>query len=405
MRMKSYFADSVQLAIESARRELGGEAILVTSRLAPAEAGKPRRYEVVFATDAPEKPSPKQASVSQPGGPASVQNPSGASLEALLEEIKGLRQEIQTQLTQGLTARAGSAPSRGGHVQQEMLAHLVSADVDPDLAQQLLASALERLANPPAPATAAGEGRFADVLRAVAAKRDNPVHDLRGALAASIAGAFRVETGLERHSEPVVMALVGPPGAGKTSAIAKIAARYGVGRSKSVLVLSADSLRVAAPEQLRGYAAVLGLRFEYAQSPRALGQLLDDHRAYNLILIDTPGFSDADLSRASGLAQFLAADTRIQKHLVVPAPVRGAHMERIVSAYEVFRPSHLLFSRLDEATLFGPVLNEAVGRGLPVSFFSRGAGVPEDLSEADAGFLAERLLPANPTPANMRAAA
>lgn len=405
MRMKSYFADSVQHAIESARRELGDEAILVTSRLAPAEAGKPRLYEVVFATDAPEKPLPKKAPVTQPPGAAAAQNLSAASVEVLLEEIKGLRQQIQTQFTQGLTARPGSTSSLASPAQREMLTQLVSADVDPDLAQQLLASALERLANPPAPAIATGEGRFADVLRAVAAKRDNPVNDLRAAIAASIAEAFRVEAGVAATSDPVVMALIGPPGAGKTSAIAKIAARCGVGRNKSVLVLSADNLRVAAPEQLRGYSAVLGIRFEYAQSPRALAQLLEDHRAYGLILIDTPGFSEAELGRASELAQFLAANSGIQKHLVVPAPLRFAHMDRIFSSYEAFCPSHLLFSRMDETTAFGPILNTSMGRGLPTSFFSTGAGVPEDLAEAHAGFLAERILPANPTPANMKAAA
>lgn len=406
MRMKSYFVDSVQLAIESARRELGDEAILVTSRLAPAEAGKAGRYEVVFATDTPEKPLAKLTPPTPPYPPAArtaVQNPGAASMDALLEEIKGLRQQIQTQLSQSPAASAGPASSRAGNIQQELLAHLAGVDVDPDLAQQLMASALNRLANPPA-AVAVAEGRFADVLRAAAAKRDNAGSDLRGALAASIADAFRVDTGLSEQAEPVVMALIGPPGAGKTSAIAKIAARHGIARSKSVLILSVDNLRVAAPEQLRAYAAVLGLRFEYAQSTRALGQLIEDHRSYGLILIDTPGFSEAELGQASALAHFLAGHGEIQKHLVLPASARGAHMDRIFSSYAAFGPSHLFFSRTDEATVFGPILNQAMERGLPVSFFSTGAAVPEDLAEADARFLSDRLLPAGAR-ASMRAAA
>src|SRR4051794_15622751 len=87
MRMKSYFAVSVQTAMEDARRELGDEAILVTSRLAPAEAGKVRQYEVVFATEAPEKPAPRQATPATAGPD---------SLQAVLQEIKGIRQQIQT---------------------------------------------------------------------------------------------------------------------------------------------------------------------------------------------------------------------------------------------------------------------------------------------------------------------
>jgi flagellar biosynthesis protein FlhF len=69
-------------------------------------------------------------------------------------------------------------------------------------------------------------------------------------------------------------------------------------------------------------------------------------------------------------------------------------MDRISSAYEIFRPTHLLFSRMDETALFGPALSEAMGRNLPVSFFSLGARVPEDITEASADFIADRLLPA-----------
>jgi flagellar biosynthesis GTPase FlhF len=321
-----------------------------------------------------------------------------ASLDAVLGEIKGIRDQIQTWLPRAAndSETAGSkSETAGSKSEKDLLAHLTSADVDPDLAQQLIASALERLAHRPASETPRGQtGRFADVLR-VASSKVEAGGDLRSALAASIAEAFRVETGLgEAQSGPIVMAMIGPPGVGKTAAIAKIAVRYGMGKSRPALLLSADNLRVAASEQLRGYAAVLGLHFERAQSPRALGQLLEDHRGYGLVLIDTPGFSGGDFNDAGELAQFLAGQAGIQKHLILPAPARCADMDRISSAYEIFRPTHLLFSRMDETALFGPALSEAMGRNLPVSFFSLGARVPEDITEASADFIADRLLPA-----------
>ena len=408
MRMKSYFAGSVQLAMEQARRELGSDAILVTSRLAPAEAGKARRYEVVFATETPEK-TPEKTGSRQFNAPSAVEPVSkvseaprresgevtAASLDAVLGEIKGIRQQIQTWLP-----RTGATSPTIGTSEREMLAHLTNADVDPDLAQQLLGSAMERVAKRPAAETTGLGGRFADVLRAASSKLEPQARDLCSALAACITDIFRVETGLAgagANQSSVVMAMVGPPGAGKTAAIAKIAVRYGVAMSKPALLLSADNLRVAASEQLRAYAGVLGLRFEFAPSPRALGQLLEDHRGYGLILIDTPGFSGSDFNEAGDLAQFLAGRAGIQKHLVLPAPARCADMDRICSAFEIFHPSHLLFSRMDETTVFGPALSEAMGRALPVSFFSTGARVPEDITEANAGFMADRILPANTT--------
>jgi flagellar biosynthesis protein FlhF len=304
-----------------------------------------------------------------------------ASLDAVLGEIKGIREQIQT----WWLPQTGVTSLTGSKSEKELLAHLINADVDPDLAQQLIASALQPRGQ---------TGRFADVLKA-ASSRVEATGDLRAALAASIADVFRVDTGLgDAQSGPVVMAMIGPPGAGKTAAIAKIAVRYGMGGSRPALLLSIDNLRVAASEQLRGYAAVLGLHFERAQSPRALGQLLEDHRGYGLILIDTPGFSSGDFNEAGELAQFLAGRAGIQKHLILPAPARCADMDRICSAYEIFSPSHLLFSRMDETTVFGPALSEAMGRNLPVSFFSMGARVPEDITEASADFIADRLLPA-----------
>jgi flagellar biosynthesis GTPase FlhF len=411
MRMKSYFAGSVQIAMEQARRELGSEAILVTSRFAPAEVGKPRQYEVVFATEIPEKTVPKQVvpAVAIEEHAASGEGAvTSASLQAVLREVRGLRQEIQTWLPRG----TGDTPR--SNAEREILSHLTNADVNPDLAQELMASAIARLANRAPAGSGVAGGRFADVLRAASSKVEHSPQDLRAALAACIADVFRMETGLESLSAaassranqgPLVLAMIGPPGAGKTSAIAKIAVRCGMGRSKPTLLLSADNLRIAASEQLRGYAAVLGLRFDLAQSTRALGQLIEDHRGYGLILIDTPGFSGGELSEAGELARFLADEGGIQKHLILPAPARCADLDRIWSAYEIFAPTHLLFSRTDETTVFGPALGKAVSSGLPVSFFGTGTRVPEDISEASAGFIADRLLPAQVNQKSMPAAA
>jgi len=404
MRMKSYFADSVQIAMENARRELGGEAILVTSRLAPAEPGKARQYEVVFATEVPEKSAlsrPPRTPAAEPGKTVQEAAVTAGSLEAMLAEIRGIRKEIQTWLPQ-----AGDPSGSGAGSAKEILTHLTNADMDPDLAQQLVAAALERLSSRPQAGPAGGPRRFGDALRMASSKLEASGEDLRCALAACIADVFRVETGLTGTSSgAAVVALIGPPGVGKTSAIAKLAVRYGLQERKPGLLLSVDNLRVAASEQLRGYAAVIGMRFELAQSARALKLLLEEHRSCGLILIDTPGFSLGELSEGSELADFLAGRAGIQKHLVLPAPARCGDMNRIRSAWEVFRPSHLIFSRMDETTVFGPALSEAMGSGRPVSFFSTGPRVPEDISEACADIIAARLLPTLSTQRGIAAAA
>jgi flagellar biosynthesis protein FlhF len=401
LRMKSYFANSVQAAIEDARRELGGDAILVTSRLTPAEAGKTRRYEVVFASDTPERKD-----FAEIGKTARANaSPAVSSIEAVLQEIREIRQQLESLQRTSLAAPNGRAGQEDAATRQ-LLAHFAGADMDPDLAQELLAAAKKRMT--PSQPTGAAEtgGRFFEVLQAASSKLKPVITDLRAAVAAEIRDVFRVDSGFGgQPGKAAIAALIGPPGAGKTATIAKLAVRYGLQLRRPALLVSTDGSRVAAPEQLRGYASVLGIRFELAQSGRALGQLLEEHRANGLVLIDTAGFSAHELNESNEVMRFLAGRTDIQKHLVLPAPARGADTSRLSAAYELFRPSHLIFSRMDEATAVGPVLSAAMGSGRPVSFFATGQRVPEDVEEATASALIRRLLPFSPAEHEIQAAA
>ena len=403
LRMKSYFASSVQKAMEDARNELGDDAVLVSSRLAPAEAGQPRRYEVVFATGVTEKagktntPDTKKPPAESPGAVTS-------SIQTVLSEIREMRQQLEL-----LSQNRG--PFNADPATRQLLAQLSAADVDPDLAQQLLAAAAKRVAQNQS-GTDTGR-RFFEVLKSATDRELKSaiyLEQLRAATAAEIRDFFRADTGFQDEADTTTAALIGPPGAGKTATIAKIAIRYGLKLRRPVLLISADNQRVAASEQLRGYASILGLRFELAQSSRALGQLLDENRAYGLILIDTAGFSTHELSSSDvndgkEILRFLAGRNDIRKHLVLPASMRGVDVNKLFSAWESFAPSHLIFSRMDETTACGPMLNEAMVSGLPVSFFAAGQRIPEDLEEASAEALIQRLLPASESERRIAAAA
>ncbi|HVY93319.1 MAG TPA: hypothetical protein VHA14_11240 [Bryobacteraceae bacterium] len=395
--MKSYFDASVQVAMEQARRELGTEAILVTSRVAPPQAGKPGEYEVVFATDLPEMPAApsverRRASETPAARVASSAEPIGE----VLTEIREIRRNIQTWLP-----RTDPAIRITDDSSREIFAQLTKADVDPDLAQELLLASTDSVRGSGA---VAGEtaGRFADFLRIAQANVTPTFTNLRAAVAGRIRESFRIDTGFPANNETAIAALIGPAGCGKTSAIVKLAVRHGLAARRSTLVISAGNYRVGARESLRAYAAVLGVRYETAAAPAALERLIDENRGYGLILIDTPGVSSCEFGKAAEIAAFLADQSDIRRHLVLPAPMRCAEMSRTATAFGVFRPSHLIFSRMDETTLLGPVLSETISSGLPVSFFSTGPETPEDISEANADFILDRLLPA---PAATRAAA
>jgi flagellar biosynthesis protein FlhF len=149
---------------------------------------------------------------------------------------------------------------------------------------------------------------------------------------------------------------------------------------------------VAAAEQLRAYAAILGVGFQLLETVRALSQTLEENSGKDLILIDTPGYGFADLDLGTDLARFLTSRRDIDTQLVLSSSMKTADLTRVIDGYEIFRPRRLLFSKLDETTAAGPILNEAVRTGKPLSFFAAGQRIPEDLEEASPGRLIDLLL-------------
>jgi len=195
-------------------------------------------------------------------------------------------------------------------------------------------------------------------------------------------------------ASPRIAALVGPGGSGKTTTLVKLAVNYGIAARRPVLLLSMDTYRVAAAEQLRSYAAILGVGFQLLETVASLAQALEENRGKELILIDTPGLGFGDLEDFEPLARFLASRKDIDKQLVLPASLKPADLTRVVDAFEPFSPGRLLFSKLDETSSFGPILNETARTGKPLSFLTTGQRIPEDLEEATPARLAEMVLTA-----------
>lgn len=360
MHMKSYFAESVQLAVEQARRELGPDAALVTSRVTTAEAHHLGRYEVVFAYDLPASPAPAP--------PVAPSASASGGAQGLAAEVGVVRREVDTWRRTMFEWMDQPRWMVGEPELERAYFHMLDAEVDRDLAVHLLASARK---------TAGGEGS-----------------DCRDAIAAEIRRCARVDPvlGVESVSQKLV-ALVGPPGAGKTAAIAKLAIRYGISERRPIALIAYDGERLAASEELRWYASVLGVAFHAVDTNLALSQAIEQHCGKHLVLIDTPGFTARDLANGNEQAEYLARREDIQTHLTLPVSMRSGDLARVSGAFDVFNPSRLIFTRLDETEVYGPILSESARSGRPISFFSAGQRVPEDLQPASGEFLVERLLP------------
>jgi flagellar biosynthesis protein FlhF len=304
--------------------------------------------------------------------PASERTSEVYSLQKLGAELEELRRRFERQ-------QAGRAPlvlpSRELLNDTRLAAfyrRLSDNSVEPTLASELVASLQQAAAS-------GADGRRLGAL-----------------LAEEIRKRFTTDSDLGRPGASMaIAALVGPSGAGKTTAVAKLAFRCGLLRRRRVRLLSVDPLRMGAVESLQAYAELMNLPFEIVDDLERLGPALREAgqgSEQELLLLDTPGYGRREWERAQRLAAALNECGAVDVHLVLDLRTKSDDLRRTVDNFRLFRPAKLLFTRLDETTTFGTMLNETVRTGLPVSFVSVGQRVPEDIVPAGEPELLRLLL-------------
>jgi flagellar biosynthesis protein FlhF len=182
---------------------------------------------------------------------------------------------------------------------------------------------------------------------------------------------------------------VGPPGVGKTTTIAKIAAQERVRRRRSLNLVSADGFRAGAIEQLRGYAEIMAVPFRVARTPAELQEALTHAR--NPILVDTPGRSASE-DDVTGMFEALCHRRHVRTHLVLAADTSASSARRVFERYARLEPSRVVITKLDECASITPLLGIVREQGLPVSYLTTGQRIPEDLWRATPANLAAALL-------------
>lgn len=195
--------------------------------------------------------------------------------------------------------------------------------------------------------------------------------------------------------KPRVIFFIGPTGVGKTTTIAKIAAKYKVEHDKKVAMLTADTYRIAAAEQLKIYANILDAPVKIVYSAEELNQALDTLTEYDLVFVDTAGFSHRNEEQREDIKKLIdGLDEKYEKevYLVLSATTKYKDLMEIVDIYKEIADYKIIFTKLDETISFGNILNIRLYSGADLSYMTNGQSVPDDFDVFNTQMVVKQLL-------------
>ncbi|HVY83183.1 MAG TPA: flagellar biosynthesis protein FlhF [Steroidobacteraceae bacterium] len=393
MKISKHTASDMRAALRLVREQLGPDAVIMSSRRvkggvevtaaidfevereeptrAPAQPAEVHPFEPEeFAAVPAERPVPDLdpytiadqlgedfSARAQAASSAAVPSDAAsaalaAANEEMSAELRNLRRILETQLA----SLAWNDLSRRAPIHTQVLRELTEVGLSQEFASQIVAQ------------LPAGS----DMIRA---RR----------LAISLVAERLPVTGDRWLDKGGRVALVGPTGVGKTTALAKLAVRWVLRHgTRGLALISADSVRIGAHDQIQALGQMLDVPVYTANSFAEIPKMLEALGQKRFVLLDTPGFGQRDAQLAARLAQLASAGSDIETALVLSACTQAGAIAETVTRYAEARPASCLLTKVDEAASLGGVLSVLTRADLPISYVSEGQRVPEDLRPARA---------------------
>lgn len=196
------------------------------------------------------------------------------------------------------------------------------------------------------------------------------------------------------NRRPKVVLFIGPTGVGKTTTIAKLSSKLALEDKKKLAILTADTYRIAAVEQIKTYAGILSIPVEVVYEIKDLSSILPKYKQCDYILVDTAGRSHKNTEQFDDLRQLLNAFSKysVQTYLVLSATTKYKDLKKITALYDDITDCNLIFTKLDETDAVGNILNVKLDTGMPLSYVSYGQNVPDDIEVMNPQVIAKQLL-------------
>ncbi|SHJ67751.1 flagellar biosynthesis protein FlhF [Hathewaya proteolytica DSM 3090] len=207
-----------------------------------------------------------------------------------------------------------------------------------------------------------------------------------------IMDTFDVKICDEKDIKDGVTAFVGPTGVGKTTTIAKLAGKYSLEYKKKVGLITVDTYRIGAVEQLKTYAEIMGIPFEVVFDIKEMERAIEKMKDCHMIFLDTTGRSSKNLMQLQELKAFVKKAEPNKVFLVLSATTKNKDINSIIEGYKIMDYESLIITKLDETTTYGSILTMVKKSKVPVSYVTVGQGVPQDIKKIGEKELAEIVL-------------
>lgn len=229
-------------------------------------------------------------------------------------------------------------------------------------------------------------------------KKESNLDSILASVYQKIILKFGEPEAIEDDDRRKIVFFIGPTGVGKTTTIAKLASDFKLTRSKSVAMITADTYRIAAVEQLNTYASILDVPVNVIYSPSEIVESIEELSDYQMIFVDTAGRSHKNAEQRDEIIEMISnvrnsgIDADIIIFLVMSVTTKYKDMVNICDAYKSLNAYRLLFTKLDETDSVGNILNIKLYTGAPISYTTCGQNVPDDIESVDVQKLAKSLL-------------
>jgi len=197
---------------------------------------------------------------------------------------------------------------------------------------------------------------------------------------------------LKPDGKPTVVMFIGPTGVGKTTTLAKIAANYSLNFKKKVGLITTDTYRIAAVEQLKTYAEILGLPLSIVYSPNEIVDTIAQYSDKDIVLIDTAGRSHNNKAQMEEISAWIEASRADEVYLLVSMTTSNRNLRELVKNYSFLKNYKILLTKFDESPVVGMIINIRLLTGMKLSYITTGQNVPDDIEVADIDKILRTLL-------------